>query len=148
MDVIEQQLAQFVKPMGQCSKQPQESLAMNATHLEAYVQRCFPVWHFAYASQSVPTFQLAYFLANFPNATWTVVDYHKLFSNQSHDVLNRLATRLGLRLELPTKACDFHSRREKRFSSRDKVQPRFNRPRLDAAFAPWRQALLTLIERS
>ena len=148
MDVIVRQLAGLAKPKGRCSMQPHAALAMSAEELEAYVRRCFTVWHFAYAAQSVPTFQLAYFLATFPNATWTFLDYRRLYGNNSRDVLSQLAQRLGLRLQNFTKACDFHKQREKRFTSSGGIQPRFNRTRLDALFAPWRHALMALIERS
>mmetsp|Transcript_22056 Transcript_22056/g.47528 ORF Transcript_22056/g.47528 Transcript_22056/m.47528 type:complete len:443 (-) Transcript_22056:206-1534(-) len=145
-DVLRKQVAGFSKTK-RCPLPPGEALTMDARRLEAYVRQCFPVWHYAYASQSVPTFQLAYFLANFPKATWTFVDYRRLYSNHSLDVLARLATRLGLQLQTSTSACDFLSQRKKRFVV-DKVRPRFNRTRLDAIFAPWRQALMALVERS
>ena len=32
------------------------------------MKRCFQVWDYSYAAQSVPVFQLAYALATFPNA--------------------------------------------------------------------------------
>lgn len=78
--IILDQIRSFRRPG--CMRWPHEALEMSRDLLASYVRRCWAHLRpnsFLYAHESVPVFQLAWFLAQFPNARWTFVQSEALF---------------------------------------------------------------------
>lgn len=173
--VVREQIASMTPPRDRspCWRPPQQALSMRPAALAQYVQTCYRLKErsFQYARESVPVFQLAWFLATFPRAAWTFVRHEAFFGAVPRpDALSRLASRLGrpprelaatpeCHFGNATGAARFFSSSGAGLASRSSGDPtqiaadrssnaRYDALGLAAAFAPWDAVMLKLVRRA